>query len=282
MLLAIEKIDIGTRFREEMGDLDALAENIRDLGLLQPIGITQDFKLVFGERRLRACRDILKRTEIDTRVVKVSSILAGEYAENEVRKDFTPSERVAIAKAMKAEIHERRGNPSIRHNCDELKGRTDEIVSKRAGFRNRQSYRRAKKVVENGSSKLVDAMDQGKVAISTAELLLNASPEEQHRLLELDSRAIRQAAHLLRRPGKGSLPDSTQKGRPATHDSVTEHFEELKNHRLQLDRVLTPKCNGQDIPLEPVEKRLVVRLLREMGEHLQCLEQLWPTDRARD
>ena len=42
----------------------------------------------------------------------VSSILDGEYAENEVRKDFTPSERVAIAKARARQQH--RGRPTGR------------------------------------------------------------------------------------------------------------------------------------------------------------------------
>jgi ParB family chromosome partitioning protein len=46
--------------------------------------------------------------------VDVSSILAGEYAENEVRKDFTPSERVAIARAIERQIGNRRGQRTDR------------------------------------------------------------------------------------------------------------------------------------------------------------------------
>lgn len=38
--------------------------------------------------------------EIEVRLVDVSSIAAGEYAENELRKDFTPSERVAILETI--------------------------------------------------------------------------------------------------------------------------------------------------------------------------------------
>jgi hypothetical protein len=36
-------------------------------------------------------RDILRWTTIPVIVLRVSSIVAGEYAENEIRKDFTPS-----------------------------------------------------------------------------------------------------------------------------------------------------------------------------------------------
>jgi hypothetical protein len=60
-----------------MGDLTALAQSIRQEGLLQPIGVTDRLQLVFGERRIRAVRDILKEKTILARVVGVSSILAG-------------------------------------------------------------------------------------------------------------------------------------------------------------------------------------------------------------
>ena len=38
--IRIDRIKVGTRHRKEMGDLELLAENIRDNGLLQPIGVT--------------------------------------------------------------------------------------------------------------------------------------------------------------------------------------------------------------------------------------------------
>src|SRR5271166_1739206 len=107
--LKITDIKVGSRHRKEMGDLTSLADSIRQDGLLQPIGVTENLELVFGERRLRATRDILKKKTVLARIVDVTSIIAGEYAENEIRKDFTPSERVAIAKAIERQIGNRRG-----------------------------------------------------------------------------------------------------------------------------------------------------------------------------
>ena len=46
---------------------------------LQPIGIAEKNVLVFGEGRLRAVRGILKRPNIDMRVVRLDSIVDGEY-----------------------------------------------------------------------------------------------------------------------------------------------------------------------------------------------------------
>ena len=65
MTIPISSIKIGQRHRHDLGDLAGLAASIEELGLLQPIGITGDNELVFGERRMRACRDVLGWEEID-------------------------------------------------------------------------------------------------------------------------------------------------------------------------------------------------------------------------
>ena len=198
----IADIKLGKRFRKEMGDLKPLAESIRHDGLLQPIGITDRFELVFGERRLRAYRDILRKRTILARVVDVPSIISGEYAENEIRKDFTPSERVAIAKAIERKMGNRQGQRTdqLRGKIPEVKPglRTRETAANRAGFGNDKTYRQAAKVVQNGSPKLIQAMDDGRVSISAASILVDADSDVLDRLLELDERAILQAAREIR------------------------------------------------------------------------------------
>lgn len=209
-MIRIADIEIGERHRKDMGDLQGLAASIQAEGLLQPIGITKDRRLVYGERRLRACRDILKWESIKVEIVNVSSIVAGEFAENEVRKAFTPSERVAIAAVRKQEIAERRGNPSIRQNFDELKGWTDEFLAVQVGFKNRGTLRQATKVVETGTPELVDAMDQGKVAISTAAVLADAPKRTQKLIGDMSELEIRRAALVQRRRRKSSRGAASQ------------------------------------------------------------------------
>jgi len=172
-------IKIGERYRRDMGDLEALAASIKAEGLLQPIGVTEDRALVFGERRLRAVQDILNRDTITARVVRVSSIVAGEYAENEVRKDFTPSERAAIAKAIEDQIPERRGGTNPEKFPDWKGKETREIVAEKAGFGNAKTYEQARKVVAQGTPELVAAMDTKTVSISTSAELAELPPEEQ-------------------------------------------------------------------------------------------------------
>ena len=115
-------------------------------------------------------------------MVDITSIITGEYAENEVRKDFTPSERVAIAKGLEAEIPERRGNHSIRPPGDDLNGRTDDYIAKRVGFGGRRAYHDSQKVLDKGTTRLIEAMDQGKVPVTVAARIADMPFAEQNML----------------------------------------------------------------------------------------------------
>ncbi len=203
--LPLYRIKANGRYRKDYGDIASLAASIEQLGLLQPVGVTleyPDYRLVFGQRRLLAFKH-LGRTSIPARVIDVPALVLAEHAENEIRKDFTVSERVAIGKAVEAElktIGERRGRPKndneqqdelleISENFNEFpQGRTAEIAATKAGFGNENTYRQAKAVTEHATPELAEAMDQGKVAISTAAKLA-AAPVEIQRQAVADPKA---------------------------------------------------------------------------------------------
>ena len=52
----VNEIDIVDRHRRDLGDIAALADSIRDIGLLHPITLTRTNRLVAGQRRLQAIR----------------------------------------------------------------------------------------------------------------------------------------------------------------------------------------------------------------------------------
>jgi ParB-like nuclease domain len=54
--LPLDDIIVGERHRRDMGDVDGLAANMADVGLLHPIVVTPDGVLMCGERRLRAAK----------------------------------------------------------------------------------------------------------------------------------------------------------------------------------------------------------------------------------
>lgn len=238
----IADIKIGKRHRKEMGDLKSLAESIRSEGLLQPIGVTEDMLLVFGERRLRAHRDVLKTKTILARIVDVRSIVSGEYAENEIRKDFTPSERVSIAKAVEQLIGNRQGQRTDKHRGQipevERGKRTREIAAEKAGFGNDKSYRQAVKVVQNGTPTLVHAMDNGRVSISAAAILANADSDEQDAILQLDEKRILQAAREIRarQAEQRALHQETKTVKPQTRP---------KKDRLKATTLIKGDCRTE-------------------------------------
>lgn len=140
----IASITIIRSFRQDFGDLNQLAESIRDGELLQPVGVTPKLELIFGERRLRACRDVLGWKTIPARVIDSTTILEGMSTENTMRKDFTVSERVAIYRALKAEIGSRQGQRTDLQRRDKIPEvesgeRTDDFAAKRAGLGNRKT-----------------------------------------------------------------------------------------------------------------------------------------------
>ena len=52
----IKDIIIDHRYRQDLGDIPALAASIREWGLLRPVLITPDNRLIAGRRRLEACK----------------------------------------------------------------------------------------------------------------------------------------------------------------------------------------------------------------------------------
>ncbi len=174
----ISEIKIGKRIRKDYGDLEGLAQSIKEHSLLQPIVITPDGTLIAGERRLEAVK-LLGWMEIEVNIATVldrEEQLLCEIAENEKRKEFTPSERVAYGEELeqieKLKANERKkatqfGNTVVVDRPSPEKGKTDEIVGKKVGMSG-SSYKRAKKVVESGNEEVIEQMDSGKIGIQTA------------------------------------------------------------------------------------------------------------------
>lgn len=214
----IDLINTHGRFRKDFGDMDSLAASIKEIGLLQPIGIDSGYQLVFGERRLRAFK-LLGRTTIPARFVNLDSLIKGELAENDCRKDFTPSERVAIGEAIEDELRGRVGNPNLQspipENFPELpKGDARDLVAKATGFGNGKTYEQAKKVTNEAAPELVQAMDDGRASVSAAALLLTLPKAEQATVAVGDKKAIQQAAKKAQAKKRDALPDVKPVGTP--------------------------------------------------------------------
>jgi N6-adenosine-specific RNA methylase IME4 len=110
--MKIDHIQIGFRYRRELGDIRALADSIAEVGLLHPIVVTPEGRLIAGQRRLEACR-LLGWSDVPVTTVDLYQAARGEAHENFVRKDLLPSEIVALKRAIepleRREARERQG-----------------------------------------------------------------------------------------------------------------------------------------------------------------------------
>ncbi len=166
--MPIAEIDIKDRHRKDLGDLQVLADSIAKVGLLHPPVVSTDGKLIAGARRIRAAQ-LLGWTDIPVRRIPLADIVRGEYAENAVRKDFTPSEAVAIAKAIKpleqqaAKERQIAAHASPGKLPEQAKGDVRDRLAASVGLSGR-TLEKAEAVVKSGRKDLVEEMDRtGKV-----------------------------------------------------------------------------------------------------------------------
>lgn len=60
--IEVSKIIVGERIRKDLGNIKELVQSIDLVGLLQPITITKQNILVFGQRRLEAVKELGLKT----------------------------------------------------------------------------------------------------------------------------------------------------------------------------------------------------------------------------
>jgi len=174
--MKISDITVGERARTSAGWLDDLQRSIEQVGVLQPIGVTPENELIFGHRRVMACQ-ALGMEDIPARILDINPddpahVLRMEQAENNIRKDFTASERVEIARRIEAALAGRHGKNQ--HTKEDVQtfaapdsGNSRDIAAKSVGWSG-ETYRKAKKVIESGDEELKESVDSGEVSVNRA------------------------------------------------------------------------------------------------------------------
>jgi len=99
----IRAIHVSARHRRDLGDLSDLKSSMVAIGLLHPIVVDEKNRLLAGQRRLSAAKE-LGWSEVPVRIVRTLDdaikALNAERDENTCRKDFLPSEAVALARDL--------------------------------------------------------------------------------------------------------------------------------------------------------------------------------------
>lgn len=195
MLIDINKIIIKDRIRRDYGNIEELAKDIKENGLINPPVVTPKYVLIAGERRTKAC-SYLGYKQIEVRVMTVKDALHQlklEISENENRKDFSFSEKMQWAEQLKEEyskIAKRNieatqfGSSASQNSVKPI--RTDDKVSQDVGLGSRDTYRKAKYIYENGNNELIQQLDDEQLSINKAYNML----KEEKKKLEEDKNKI--------------------------------------------------------------------------------------------
>jgi N6-adenosine-specific RNA methylase IME4 len=186
----IGNIHVGKRHRRDMGDVAALAASMAELGLLQPIVIRPNGILIAGERRLRAAK-LLGWKTIPARIVDLDAVVRGEFAENTFRKNFTPSELVAITRAIEQRERElARQRMTLGKVSTGAAGKTRDKVAAPFGISGR-TLEKARAVVDAAESepqkfgKLLAQMDEtGRVDRAFKQLQIEHAKERHAKIIE--------------------------------------------------------------------------------------------------
>jgi ParB-like chromosome segregation protein Spo0J len=187
--MKISEIKIGQRTRNDMGDLRALADSMAK-ALIHPPTVDRDGNLIAGQRRIAAAQ-LLGWTEIPvticTTLKDALQKLAAERDENICRKDFTPSEAVAMGERLwamekpKAEERQAIAGPSEGKGKkksgsgklpEAVKSDTRDIVGAAVGMSGK-TYEKARTVVEAAAKDKMreEAIQVAAVAVAIVECL---------------------------------------------------------------------------------------------------------------
>ena len=185
MLVDIDKIIVNDRIRKDFGDIQELADDIKENGLINPPVVNKGYELLAGERRLRACK-MLGWPQIEVRMMDTRDAeheLNIEISENDVRKGFTKSERVDYIKRLlrieQAKAKERQGERTSASNNTEVQ-RSDDATAK-AFDMSATTMRRELFIADNQD--LLDPADfadwdEGKLSTNKTFKLIKAAKEE--------------------------------------------------------------------------------------------------------
>lgn len=253
------EIVINDRFRKDYGNIALLASSIEQIGLLHPPIVDVNNNLIDGERRILAMKS-LGWEEIPVRVVNVPSLLHAENDANELAKQWTVSERVAIARAIESQLEGRVGNPGF-SNSGKISGIAEtgdsrDIAADKSGFGSGKTYEAAKRVIDNAAPQIVDALDAGSISINLASKVIDLPEEERHAVESADPEEMKDVArevvkaHVANNSGNNEwyTPAEYINSARAVMGSIDTDpaSSEIANATVKAAQIFTSETDGRD------------------------------------
>ena len=276
--VSVRDIKVINRIRQEFGDIGSLARDIKENGLINPITVTPELKLVAGERRLRAVKS-LGWEEVDVRVVEDADDMKQmwmEISENDNRQDFTFSERQKI-KNMLCEIFEaeakKRQISGLKHVGDPSLASHDanEKVSKKIGDMlgvSSTTIERADYVADHATPEMIAALDAKQLSINAAYKQLREQAkkaEQEKKNLQKEKEKLQSDLEEARADAKREKAAKNQLERE--EDAASEKMEQLQQKVWELEGLL------EDAKEQPVHTEEYDALLKKYERATTLLKQ---------
>lgn len=192
-IVDIDNIVVEKRIRDDAGNVTELSHDIQENGLINPPLVTKDLKLIAGFRRLTALKQ-LGCKQIEVRIMDVKDALHElklEISENEVRKNFTFSERMKYAKLLKEEYATAMKNNG---GSNDPKGRMRDVIANEVDLSS-TTLGRAEYIYNHASDDIIKALDDNELSINGAYKMLkkqklNAEREAEELKQKLEKQAM--------------------------------------------------------------------------------------------
>lgn len=240
MLINLEQIKVTDRIRKDFGDIQELADDIKENGLINPPVVTPDtYELIAGERRLKAMK-LLGYRQIEVRPMSVKDAehqLNLEISENETRKDFSKKERIDYARRLeriekvKAEKIRISNLNNQNVECENFpireNGRTSDIVAQKLGIGSGKQYEKEKYIADNANPTLLSQWDKGDISTHAAYVKLKKEKDElENKVKKLESQPPKTVEKIV---------DNTDTTLLLKNKKLAEDLEKLKRDNENLN-----------------------------------------------
>lgn len=250
MLIEIEKVIVNDRIRKDFGNIDELAQDIKENGLINPPVVTPEFELIAGERRYRAMKS-LGWQQIEVRVMSVQDALHKlklEISENENRKEFSFAERMEWARLLEEELSKKaKENMGWRSDIKGFTGVSEKINTRKevakAVDMSETNYNRARIIYNSGNLDVIGNIENGCISINKAYQIVTNMKSEPNQRKQIPSATIKQ---LIAR--SGAKCEICDKGNEYLASWLKAHHI-VEHHKTQDDSMenlimLCPDCHG--------------------------------------
>ena len=182
----------------EMGaaDFQALKADIKARGLMEPIWLSKDGRIIDGRHRYKACRELkIEPTCVRNKYDDDATIAGVVVSLNLKRRHLNESQRAMVAARLKPMFEKAaqarmKAGKAQEPSAKEPKGKAAQEAAETMNVGTR-SVEHAARILELATRELVHAVDTGEVAVSAAVKLAKYPEELQRKILAMleDGRA---------------------------------------------------------------------------------------------